>query len=247
MDRMIYVAMTGAKDTLLAQAINSNNLANLNTTGFRADLAAFQSVAAPGAGFPTRINAVVSGTDVDMSTGPLISTGRSLDVAVKGGGLIAVQAPDGSEAYTRAGDLKIDSSGVLVTGAGYPVLGNGGPIAIPPNEKLDIGADGTITVLPIGQTANSLAVVDRIKLAEAPPEGMVKTTDGLLRTASGDALPADGAVTLQSGVLETSNVNAIDALTNMIALSRHYDAQVKLLRVAQDDGSSSTQLLRISS
>lgn len=247
MDKMIYVAMTGAKDTLLAQAINSNNLANLNTTGFRADLAAFQSVTAAGAGFPTRINTVVSGTDVDMSTGSLIATGRSLDVAVSGGGLIAVQAPDGGEAYTRAGDLKVNSSGILVTGAGYPVMGNSGPIAVPPNEKLDIGADGTITVLPIGQTANSLAVVDRIKLAEAPPEGMVKTGEGLLRTASGDTLPANGSMTLQSGVLEASNVNAIDALTNMIALSRHYDAQVKLLKVAQDNDSSSTQLLRISS
>jgi flagellar basal-body rod protein FlgF len=246
MDKMVYIAMTGAKEVMLAQAINSNNLANLNTTGFRADLASFQPAPAPGEGFPSRINATVSGTQVNMTTGPLLATGRELDVAMSGDGLITVQAPDGGEAYTRAGNLTINSSGILTTAAGYPVMGNGGPIAIPPNEKLDIGADGTITILPVGQAANSLAVVDRIKLVKAPEEGMVKTPDGLLRSRSGEPLAADGSATLQSGVLEASNVNAIDALTTMIELSRHYDAQIKLLKAAQDNDASATQLLRIS-
>lgn len=245
MDKMAYIAMTGAKEVMLAQAINSNNLANLNTTGFRADLAAFQSMPVGGAGFPSRVNAMISGTQVNMAAGPLLTTGRDLDVAVKDGGLLTVQGPDGSEAYTRAGNLIINSSGLLTTAAGYPVMGNSGPIAIPPNEKLDIGADGTITILPVGQAANSLAVVDRIKLVKAPEEGMVKTPEGLLRSANGDPLPADGAMALQSGVLEASNVNAIDALTNMIELSRHYEAQVKLLKAAQDNDATSTQLLRI--
>lgn len=245
MDKMAYIAMTGAKEVMLAQAINSNNLANLNTNGFRADLAAFQATQAPGTGFPSRINATISGTQVNMAEGPLLTTGRELDVAVRGDGLITVQAPDGSEAYTRAGNLTVNSSGLLTTAAGYPVMGNSGPIAIPPNEKLDIGTDGTITVLPIGQAANSLAVVDRIKLVKAPPDGMVKTPEGLLRSTSGDALPADASVGLQSGVLESSNVNAIDALTNMIELSRHYEAQVKLMKAAQDNDVAATQLLRM--
>jgi len=246
MDRMLYVAMTGAKNTMLAQAINNNNLANINTTGFRADLASFQAMPVEGAGYQSRVNAVVTGTDVDMASGPLINTGRELDVAVKGDGYIAIQAPDGSEAYTRAGDMKINSAGILVTGTGNPVLGNSGPIAIPPHEKLEIGADGTISILPIGQAPNTLAVVDRIKLVKAPTEKMVKTDEGLLRPASQAPLAVDGSVTLQSGVIESSNVNGIDALANMIELSRHYEAQVKLLKVAEDNDAASAQLLRLS-
>jgi len=245
MDRMLYVAMTGAKNIMLAQAINNNNLANVNTTGFRADLASFESMPIEGPGYPSRVNAVVAKTSVDMVSGPLVTTGRELDVAVKGDGLIAVQSPDGNEAYTRAGDLQIDNAGMLVTGSGFPVIGNSGPIAIPPNEKLEIGADGTISILPIGQSPNTLAVVDRIKLVKAPAESLVKTNDGLLRTAAGETLAPDGSVMLQSGVIESSNVNAIDALANMIELSRHYEAQIKLLKAAEDNDAAGAQLLRL--
>jgi flagellar basal-body rod protein FlgF len=175
-----------------------------------------------------------------------LATGRELDVAVKGDGLITVQAPDGSDAYTRAGDLKINSAGMLVTGTGFPVMGNSGPIAIPPYEKLEIGADGTISILPIGQSPNTLAVVDRIKLVKATTDDqMIKTSEGLLRPSKGDSLPIDGSVTLQSGFIEASNVNGIDALANMIELSRHYEAQVKLLKVAEDNDAASAQLLRL--
>jgi flagellar basal-body rod protein FlgF len=245
MDKMLYVAMTGANNIMLAQAINNNNLANINTTGFRADLASFQSAPIEGVGYPSRTNAVVEGTHVDLTPGSLITTGRELDVAVKGDGLITVQAPDGDEAYTRAGDLQINSAGMLVTGAGFPVMGNNGPIAIPPHEKLEIGADGTISILPIGQTPNTLAIVDRIKLVKAPAETFVKTAEGLLRPASGDTLPADASVTVQSGVIETSNVNGINALANMIELSRHYEAQIKLIKAAEDNDAAATQLLRL--
>lgn len=245
MDRMLYVAMTGAKNIMLAQAINNNNLANINATGFRADLASFQSVPIEGPGYPTRTNAVVAQTNVDMTSGSLITTGRELDIAVKGNGLITVQASDGNEAYTRAGDLKIDGAGMLVTGAGFPVLGNSGPIAIPPHDKLEIGADGTISILPIGQSPNTLAVVDRIKLVKAPPESLIKTDEGLLRPTNGDSLAADGSVNLQSGVIESSNVNGIDALANMIELSRHYEAQIKLLKTAEANDAAGAQLLRL--
>lgn len=248
MDRMLYVAMTGAKNTMLAQAINNNNLANINTTAFRADLASFQSVPVDGPGYPSRVNSVVAGTNVDLSSGALVATARELDVAIKGDGFIAVQAPDGGEAYTRAGDLKISNAGILVTGAGYPVMGNSGPIAIPRNEKLEIGADGTISILPIGQSPSTLAVVDRIKLVKPPADQtdqMIKTDEGLLRPATGDTLSVDGSVTLQSGVIESSNVNGIEALANMIELSRHYEAQIKLLKTAEDNDAASTQLLRI--
>lgn len=245
MDRMLYVAMTGAKNIMLAQAINNNNLANINTTGFRADLAAFQAVPIEGPGYQSRVNAIVANTSVDMSSGPILATGRELDVAVKGDGLIAVQAPDGGEAYTRAGDLQLTGAGMLVTGMGYPVMGNGGPIAVPPNEKLEIGADGTISILPIGQTPNTLAVVDRIKLVKTPSEPMIKVGEGLLRPAAESNLAADAAVSLQSGVLESSNVKGIEALTNMIELSRHYETQIKLVKTAEDNDAASTQLLRL--
>jgi flagellar basal-body rod protein FlgF len=245
MDDMLYVAMTGAKSTMLAQAINNNNLANINTTGFRADLASFQALPVDGDGYPSRVNEVLDGTHVDLTPGPIITTGRDLDIAVKGNGLIAVQAPDGGEAYTRAGDLQINNAGLLTTGAGYPVMGNNGPIAIPPHQELKIGADGTISILPIGQTPNTIAIVDRIKLADAGAEPLVKTAEGLLQPASGDILPANAATTVQSGVLETSNVNGINALANMIELSRKYEIQVKLFKAAEDNDSAATQLLSL--
>jgi len=246
MDKMMYVAMTGAKNVMTAQAINNNNLANINTTGFRADLASFQSIPIEGAGYQSRVNSVVNGTDVDLSQGPLIETARELDVAVQGDGFMTVQASDGEDAYTRAGDLKINSAGLLVTGTGFPVMGNSGPIAIPPYEKLEIGADGTISILPIGQAPNTLAVVDRIKLVKAPDEKMIKTDEGLLRPESQTPLTVDSSVGLKSGFIESSNVNGIQALANMIELSRHYEAQIKLLKVAEDDDAAGAQLLRLS-
>lgn len=243
MDDMLYVAMTGAKTTMLAQAINDNNLANINTTGFRADLASFQAVPVDGLGYPTRVNVMVDKTQVDLTPGPVITTGRDLDVAVKGEGLITVQASDGNEAYTRAGDLHINSSGMLVTGAGFPVMGNSGPIAIPPNEKLSIGSDGTISIQPIGQTPNTLAVIDRIKLAKVPTETLEKTDEGLLRPTTGEILNPDASVSVQSGVLETSNVNGINALASMIELSRQYEVQVKLIKAAEDNDTAAARLL----
>lgn len=245
MDKMLYVAMTGAKNIMMAQAINNNNLANLNTAGFRGDLATFQSLPVDGPGYPSRINAAVTGTTVDMAPGSLINTGRELDVAVNGGNLIAIQAPDGSEAYTREGDLQINSAGMLTTGTGHPVMGNNGPIAVPPSQKLEIGNDGTISIQPIGQPAYTIAIVDRIKVVDASAQQMLKTSDGLLRTASGDSLPVSATTQMQSGVLESSNVNGIDALANMIALSRHYETQVKLLKAAEDNDAAGAQLLSL--
>ena len=151
MDEAAYLAMTGAKQTEYAQAINSNNLANISTTGFRADLHEFSSVPIQGPGVDSRINAVVDAYGTDFSQGPTAFTGRDLDVAIQGAGFIAVQARDGSEAYTRAGDFRINAGGLLTTGVGHLVMGDGGPVAIPPNAHLLIGADGTVSVQPLGQ------------------------------------------------------------------------------------------------
>ncbi|HEC19138.1 MAG TPA: flagellar basal-body rod protein FlgF [Gammaproteobacteria bacterium] len=245
MDRMLYVAMSGAKQTALAQAVNSNNLANANTTGFREDLAAFRSMPVFGAGAPTRVYAMTENPGVNLESGAIQATGRDLDMAVQGKGWIAVQAPDGQEAYTRAGNLRIESGGLLVTGSGYPVMGNRGPIAIPQAESIEIGVDGTITIRGIGEFANSLTVVDRIKLVNPDGAELVKGKEGLMRLKDGFEADADASVRLASGALETSNVNTVDAMVNMIALARQYEAQVKMMKAAGEMASKSNELLSL--
>lgn len=247
MDRMLYVAMSGAKQTMLAQASNSNNMANANTTGFRADLAAFRSMPVYGAGEPTRVYAMAERPGVDTTSGAISATGRDLDVAIKDDGWIAVQAKDGSEAYTRAGNLRIEDGGILTTGSGLPVLGNGGPVAIPPAEKVAIGKDGTISIQGIGQTASTLTVLDRIKLVKIDSGALMKGTDGLMRRTDGVSAEPDATVNLVSGALETSNVSAVDSMVNMITLARQYEAQIKMMKTAEEIDSTSTQLLSLSS
>jgi len=244
MDRFLYVAMSGAKETLRAQAVNNHNLANASTTGFRADLEAFQSRAVAGSGYASRVYATNSTTGWDQAQGALISTGRDLDVGIKGAGWIAVQGTDGREAYTRAGDLRIDPNGMLMNGAGHPVLGDAGPITVPPHNSVLVGTDGTVSVVPVGQGPETTATVGRIKLVNPPAEGVVRSEDGLFRMADDSTAPADANVQLASGVLESSNVNVADAMVNMIELSRQFDLQVKAMRTAEENAASSAQLLR---
>jgi len=244
MDRFLYISMSGAKETLRAQGINNHNLANASTTGFRADLSAFQSREVAGSGHASRVYATNSTTGWDQMQGALTTTGRDLDVGINGPGWIAVQAPDGREAYTRAGDLRIDPSGLLMNGAGHLVLGDAGPLTVPPHSSLMVGTDGTISVVPLGQGPETTALVGRIKLVNPTPESVARGDDGLFRTTDGsDALP-DAGVHLSSGVLETSNVNIADAMVNMIELARQFDLQVKAMRTAEENGEAAAQLLR---
>lgn len=247
MDRMLYVAMSGAKQTMLAQTANSNNLANASTDGFRADLATFQSLPVYGAGAATRVYAMAESAGVDTTNGTINSTGRDLDIAVSGEGWIAVQAPDGSEAYVRTGGLRVENGGVLKTAAGLSVLGNGGPIAIPPAEKIEIGPDGTISIQGIGQTPNALTVLDRIKLVKIDGASLVKGVDGLLRVRGGGQAAPDASVSIVSGALETSNVSTVEAMVNLISLARQYEAQVKIMKTAEETDNAATQLLSLSS
>jgi flagellar basal-body rod protein FlgF len=243
---MLYVAMSGAKQTLLGQAVNANNLANAGTTGFREDLLNFERYDLQGPGYPTRIYSVADHNSVNTAPGARLATGNPLDLAVDGEGWIAVQAPDGSEAYTRAGNLQVTANGTLVTGAGHPVLGDSGaPIAIPPSEKVEIGVDGTITVQPVGQGASALAVVERIKLVKPDSADLVKGGDGLMRLGKGGPAPADASVRVASGELESSNVNSIEAMVNMIELSRQFEMQVKMMKTAEDNDKASAQLMQI--
>ncbi|MGB5626028.1 MAG: flagellar basal-body rod protein FlgF [Woeseiaceae bacterium] len=245
MDEMIFLAMTGAKQTEYAQTINSNNLANVSTTGFRADLHSFSSVPIDGPGIESRINPVVESYGTDLSQGPIATTGRDLDVAVQGDGFIAVQAPDGSEAYTRAGDLRVEAGGLLSTGAGHLVMGNGGPVAIPPNSSLLIGGDGSISVQPLGQGPETLAIVDRIKLVNPDVSMLEKGSDGLLRMPEGEIADADASVSVMSGALEQSNVNVAKTLVNMIELARQYEMQINVIKKAEENADVAAQMMRL--
>ncbi|MEA1867530.1 MAG: flagellar basal-body rod protein FlgF [Thermodesulfobacteriota bacterium] len=245
MDRMLYVAMTGAREIMEAQAINANNLANVGTTGFCEDLVQFRSVQVFGPGYPSRVYAMAEHPGVSFAPGDLINTGGELDVAIDGNGWIAVQSTDGTEAYTRSGNLQISNNGLLITNTGLLVLGDNGPISVPPAEKMEIGRDGTISVFPLGQEASSMVVLDRIKLVKMPLTELVKGEDGLMRSDRQELLPADASVKLVSGTLESSNVNAVSALVNMIDLSRKFEMQIKIMHTAQENDAKTAELLRI--
>jgi len=245
MDKSIYVAMSGAKETLRAQAANNHNLANASTTGFRADLTAFMSRAVEGPGMQSRAYATTSTIGWNRDAGALMTTGRDLDVAVNGEGWIAVQGADGREAYTRAGDLRIDASGQLRNGSGLAVVGDSGPLAVPPNSSLAIGTDGTISIVPLGQGPETVSSVGRIKLVNPPPESLERGSDGLFRLRDGTDAPPEATVRLATGALESSNVNAASAMVNMIELSRQFDMQLRSIRTAEETARSAASLLRL--
>jgi flagellar basal-body rod protein FlgF len=236
--------MSGAKETLHAQAAVNNNMANANTPGFLADLQQFRSMPVFGAGHPTRVFAMSERPASDRSPGTLDHTGRDLDVAIKEGGWLAVQGPDGREAYTRRGDLEVDPNGRLVTGEGLPVMGNNGPIALPPFEKIEIGADGTISIRPQGGESNEIAEVDRVKLVKASNDELLKGDDGLMHSRGGAPLPADADARLASGSLTASNVDLVGEMVSMIELSRRFELQVKMMKTAEEAGAASATLLK---
>jgi flagellar basal-body rod protein FlgF len=244
MDRLLYIAMSGAKETMRAQAANNHNLANASTTGFRGDLAAFQSQAVSGSGYASRVYATHAVTGWDDTVGAHAVTGRDLDVAIQGDGFIAVQAPDGREAYTRAGDLRIDPSGLLMTATGHPVLSDGGPLTIPPHSSLTIAKDGTVSLVPLGQGPQTTATVGRIKLVNPDKTQIERTADGLFRQRNGVDAEADAAVRITAGALESSNVNIANAMVQMIELARRFEMQVKTMRNAEDNSAAATRLLR---
>lgn len=245
MDKALYVGMSGALQTFRAQTANANNLANASTTGFRAERLVGEARAVGGEGFSTRFNAAMEDSRWDSSGGPIQDTGRSLDIAMRENHWLAVQSPDGSEGYTRAGDLQIDAYGRLLTGAGHPVMGDAGPIAIPPASSVSIAADGTVSVVPIGQGPEAQATVGRIKTAEAMPEQLRRGEDGLMRSTDGLDLPAAAGDTLSTGMLEGSNVNVAEAMVNMISLARQFEVQTKLMQTAESNAEAAASLVRM--
>lgn len=247
MDKALYIAMTGAKNNMISQTQHANNLANANTHSFKSDFA--QARAMPvyyGDGLPSRAYALSERPATDFSSGPMVETGRSLDVAIKGEGFIAVQDQAGEEAYTRVGSFYVDALGTLRTGNDLPVIGNGGPIAIPPSEKIEIGIDGSITVLPQGQGPEAPVLVDRIKLVQPDINTMTKSEDGLFRALDiEDVFPPDAGVRLISGFLEGSNVNTVHELTSMLSLARQYEMQVKVMSTSKEMSEASARILQM--
>lgn len=241
MDRLIYTAMTGAKHTLGQQAAVSHNLANATTTGFRTEMHRLRAVEVQTEALNTRSFVVDASVATDFATGPLQYTARSYDVAVEGKGWLTVQAPDGSEAYTRDGSLMLSPNGVLQTRSGLPVLGEGGPITIPPDNAIDIGKDGTISAWQPGQ--NIVNVVDRFKLVNPPEAQLVRGGDGLFRTVDGLPQPLDEAVTVAGGYLEGSNVNVVEQMVTMISLARQFEMQTRMLQTAEQNDRAAAQVL----
>ncbi|MGB0663588.1 MAG: flagellar basal body rod protein FlgF [Pontibacterium sp.] len=247
MDKVLYVGMTGARENMLAQQAHANNLANATTTGFKADLAQARSMQVFGEGHASRVYAMSERPATDLTNGSLMETGRDLDLAVVGNGWMAVQAPDGTEGYTRGGELQINPQGELVTGSGLRVIGNGGaPIVLPAIEGIAIANDGTITVRPAGEAAAELAVVDAIKLVTLPEGQAFKGTNGLMRTDNQIPLEPDLNVEVRSGYLESSNVNGVHELTSMISLSRQFEMQIKLMKTAEENDSAAANILQLS-
>jgi len=243
MDRMIFVAMTGAKHLLERQAMTANNLANASTGGYRAETRATRATYVVSEQLPTRTFAVESATGADFGQGPLAATGRTLDVAVQGKGWIAVEAPDGGEAYTRNGSLQVTENGLLQTRNGQNVLGDGGPITIPADTEITVGTDGTISTVPTNNIRTAISPIGRIKLVNPDEATLERGPDGLFRVRGGDTAPADAGVRLASGYLEASNVNVAEAIVDMIATSRQFELQMKLLHEAEGNARQAAQIL----
>ncbi|PAV48768.1 flagellar biosynthesis protein FlgF [Pseudomonas sp. HAR-UPW-AIA-41] len=246
MDKMLYLAMSGASQNTLAQRAHANNLANLSTSGFRRDFEQARSMPLFGDGYPARVYAMSERPATDFTPGTLQETGNELDVAIEGQGWLAVQAPDGSEAYVRTASMKIDALGMLRTGSGLPVLGNAGPIAVPPQQQIEIGQDGTISIRSLGEAPNVVAQVDRIKMVNPDPKSLVKGEDGMIRLKEPATQPADANVRLTSGFLESSNVNAVAEMTSMLALARQFELHVKMMRTAEDNASAVARVMQLS-
>jgi flagellar basal-body rod protein FlgF len=247
MDKVLYVAMTGARENMYAQQAHANNLANAMTTGFKSDFEQARAMRVLGDGFESRVYSMSERPGTDLDSGTLMQTGRDLDVAVAGDGWLAVQGPNGNEVYTRNGSLQINAANQLVTGSGLPVIGaGGGPIVIPPAENITIGNDGTITIRPIGESAVEIALVDQIKLVQPEQGQLFKGRDGFMHTDNDVPLAANPNVQVRAGYLEASNVNAISELTSMISLQRQFEMQVKMMKTAEENSSAAAEVLSMS-
>ncbi|HNH35891.1 MAG TPA: flagellar basal body rod protein FlgF [Rhodocyclaceae bacterium] len=248
MDRLVYTAMTGASQTLGRQAAVAHNLANVTSTGYKSEEHRLRAVQVqthnrePSA-LPTRAFVVDASTHTDYSEGPMNYTGRQLDLAMQGKGWIALAMPDGTEAYTRNGSLELNVNGVVQTRTGIPVQGDGGPISIPPDVKVSIARDGTVSVIPETGAQNIVNNVGRIKLVNPPEGDLVRGADGLFRLRTGDPAPVDENAKVAAGYLENSNVNPVEQMVTMISLAPQFEMQMRMVTTAEADDRAATQVI----
>jgi flagellar basal-body rod protein FlgF len=244
MDRMIYIGLAGARQALEQQASVANNMANASTPGFRAQINSFRAVPVTGEEMGTRAMVVATTPGADMSAGPLTQTGRALDVAVRGDGWLTVQMPDGSEAYTRLGSLQVGAEGQITTMNSRPVMGDAGPLVVPPGSSLVVGGDGVITAIGAGDPVAGAAEVGRLKLVNPANADLVRGDDGLFRMQAGRPAPqADPGVRLQAGALEGSNVNPVEVMVQMISNARRFEMQMKTVQTAESNDQQANKLL----
>lgn len=247
MDGMIYLASSSGANILQAQAISANNLANVNTAGFKADHPQFASVLRNSANtLASRVYSTIDDTRTDFSAGELMPTGRNLDISINGEGWLAVMGKDGNEAYIRTSSMEITQEGLLVTSNQFPIMGASGPITLPAGQKIEIGTDGTITATPVEGNNKTPTIIDRIKLVKPENDQLIKMADGLVRPKTEGALEPDSSVKLTSGYLESSNVNVIESMMSMIALSRQFEMQLKLLTIAKENAQATDRTLALS-
>ncbi|MBQ0833791.1 flagellar basal body rod protein FlgF [Marinobacter sp.] len=248
MDKALYIGMSGAKQNTLSQRAHANNLANVNTTGFKKDFAQARSMPVYGEHHPTRAYAMAERPGTDLSAGALMQTGRKMDISLQGDGWLAIQNNLGEEVFTRSGSLQIDVNGMVRLASGEMVLGNGGPVALPPFDNVQVGADGTVSIIPVGGPPDQLVEVDRLKLVNPPREALEKGLDGFIHRKPGEAVdggePADAALRVVSGFLESSNVNAVEEMISNLQLSRQYEMQVKVMRTANENSEAAARLLQ---
>ncbi len=245
MDRLIDIAKTAMRGNLARQTAIANNLANVNTTGFRAEIYNASTRWVGGQGFESRAHSVDQVIGADFKQGSVVQTGNPLDIALDGEALLAVQANDGSEGYTRRGDLRTSESGLLTTGDGHPVLGAAGPVTLPPADSVSIAKDGGVWIVPQGGQIDQPVQIDTLRLVNPRGSVVAKGTDNLFREVNGGALPDDPYARVTTGSLEGSNVNATAALVNMIEASRAWEQQIKLIQTAKEIDSSGASLMRL--
>ncbi|RJF93240.1 flagellar basal body rod protein FlgF [Sphingomonas cavernae] len=247
MDRLIYTSLTAMRGAMARQATTANNLANASTTGFRKELANARPLWVDGPGFDARVASSEEVIEADMTAGVISETGRALDIALEGDAMLGVQAKNGEESYTRRGDLQLTDSGLLTTGDGLPVLGEGGPVTLPSADDVRIDKDGTVWIVPAGGDPTQPQRADRLKIASPAGSDVLKGLDGLFRVRGGGTLPADPEARVIAGSLEASNVNTSQALVDMIEASRAWETQMKLLTTARDLDTASADLMRLPS
>ncbi|HSG62876.1 MAG TPA: flagellar basal body rod protein FlgF [Pseudomonadales bacterium] len=246
MDKALYIAMTGAKHNMMAQAVNANNLANASTSGFKEDLAVARAINVPAASaHDSRSYAITQTPATDFSAGPLMQTGRDLDIAIDGDAWLAVLDEGGQEVYTRSASLIVDANGQLLTDKGQQVVGNGGPIAVPPYESILIGVDGSITVRGMGQGPEVLVTLDRLKLVTPEEGSLIKNANGDITLREGEVANVDAGARIVSGFVEGSNVDTIKAMVEMLSLARQYEAQVKVMQTVGESVDASSRLMQL--